>query len=377
MFSSLQGFFQRHRRKILYTGIVLGGGFVLGKIAQWKLNNWYETQQVELLAQSKKQLHFDGNQKTCAITLYSLLPNLRDAIFELADSQSITEKLKTKPVDKLVLWEELKILSFTRTIASVYASSLLALFLRVQLNLLGGYMFVDVEATSTVLNGVGGTSVGAEVARMSDPIQKKYLGIVRYFLDTGVKELVDVIKQVVEEVLGNVSLKQKLSYHDVQRMLGQIRQCLKLTSHQPVENGNNTIVKISSIVIDQENTLMDKDSFFQQLVNETSDILDSEDFGIVYNACLDVGFSFIMKRLLSSFIIDQQDTPTDMIWSMEDDICSMHLPLAKICPIINGRAEEILAEEKNNCLQDMDALECVKDFAANIYEAFSCRPKAG
>lgn len=62
---------------------------------------------------------------------------------------------------------------------------------------------------------------------------------------------------------------------------------------------------------------------------------------------------------------------------MEDDICSMHLPLAKICPIINGRAEEILAEEKNNCLQDMDALECVKDFAANIYEAFSCRPKAG
>lgn len=51
---------------------------------------------------------------------------------------------------------------------------------------------------------------------------------------------------------------------------------------------------------------MDKDSFFQQLVNETSDILDSEDFGIVYNACLDVGFSFIMKRLLSSFIIDQQ-----------------------------------------------------------------------
>ena len=198
MFSSLQGFFQRHRRKILYTGIVLGGGFVLGKIAQWKLNNWYETQQVELLAQSKKQLHFDGNQKTCAITLYSLLPNLRDAIFELADSQSITEKLKTKPVDKLVLWEELKILSFTRTIASVYASSLLALFLRVQLNLLGGYMFVDVEATSTVLNGVGGTSAGAKVARMSDPIQKKYLGIVRYFLDTGVKELVDVIKQVVE-----------------------------------------------------------------------------------------------------------------------------------------------------------------------------------
>ena len=196
MFSSLRGFFDRHRRKIVITGALLGGAYALGKLAQWKLGDWYETQQVEFLAQSKKQLHFDGNQKTCNITFYSLLPGLKDAIFDLVDSEKITEKLKNQPSDKLLLWEQLKILSFTRTVTAIYASSLLAVFLRVQLNLLGGYMYLDVDGVSQETTAV--ISEEWQAVHMSDPIQKKYLGIIRFFLETGVKDLVEIIQHVVE-----------------------------------------------------------------------------------------------------------------------------------------------------------------------------------
>ena len=196
MFSSFRGFFDRHRRKIFIAGALFGGAYALGRLAHWKLSDWYETQHVEFLAQSKKQLHFDGNQKTCNTTFFSLLPSLKDAVFELVDSEAITEKLKNKPSDKLVLWEQLKILSFTRTMTAIYASSLLAVFLRVQLNLLGGYMYLDVEEVPD--ESTLATSWESKAVYMSDPTQKKYLGIVRYFLETGVKDLVDVVQHAVE-----------------------------------------------------------------------------------------------------------------------------------------------------------------------------------
>ena len=64
-----------------------------------------------------------------------------------------------------------------------------------------------------------------------------------------------------------------------------------------------------------------------------------------------------------------------MICSIEDGLCSIHLPLAKICPIINGKATQVFSEEKNDYLYDLVSLESVKSFAANIYEAFSNKPR--
>lgn len=107
-------------------------------------------------------------------------------------------------------------------------------------------------------------------------------------------------------MLGSVSLKQKLSYHDIKRMLGQIRQCLKFSSpEQSIEVSTTSQLKISSIVLPKD-SLSETDVIFSQLLNETADILESEDFQVVFNACLDVGFMFVMKQIKSSFIVDQQ-----------------------------------------------------------------------
>ena len=50
-----------------------------------------------------------------------------------------------RPDNKVTLWENLKIVSFARLVAGVYACSLLVVFLRVQLSVLGGCMFLDLQ----------------------------------------------------------------------------------------------------------------------------------------------------------------------------------------------------------------------------------------
>ena len=107
-------------------------------------------------------------------------------------------------------------------------------------------------------------------------------------------------------MLGSVSLKQKLSYHDIKRMLGQIRHCLKFSNaEQSIEGSTTSQLKISSILLPNA-SMLELDELFSLLLNETVDILESEDFQVVFNTCLDVGFMFIMKQIKSSFIVDQQ-----------------------------------------------------------------------
>ena len=40
-----------------------------------------------------------------------MLPNLREAINLALDTDSLTEQLKEKPANKLLIWEQLKIMS--------------------------------------------------------------------------------------------------------------------------------------------------------------------------------------------------------------------------------------------------------------------------
>ena len=50
---------------------------------------------------------------------------------------------------------------------------------------------------------------------------------------------------------------------------------------------------------------------------------------------------------------------------------TLDLPLAKIIPIINGQINHVLCDSDNNYFQDLFKVGSARDFAANIYEAFS------
>ena len=191
MWESIKGFFRRHRRKFLVTGVVIGGVYLLGRYARWRLAEWQRQREMEYVEQARKQHHFESNLRTCTVTLFSLVPSLRDALMEKLNCETITSKLREKPANKLELWEQLKILSFTRTLSSIYSSCMLFVFLRVQLNIVGGYLYLD-SLIPTAEN-----SNGRQV-HIGEGLQKRYLALVRYLLGDGLDFLLEKIRRSVE-----------------------------------------------------------------------------------------------------------------------------------------------------------------------------------
>ncbi len=43
-----------------------------------------------------------------------MMPNLREAILQALDSEALTAQLKTKPENKLQIWDQLKVISKLR-----------------------------------------------------------------------------------------------------------------------------------------------------------------------------------------------------------------------------------------------------------------------
>lgn len=194
MWETIKSFLRRHRRKFFITGAVVGGVYLLSRYARWRFAEWQRQQEMEYVEQARKQHHFESNQRTCTITLFSLVPNLRDALMEKLNCEAITGKLRERPSNKLELWEQLKVLSFTRTIASVYSSCMLFVFLRVQLNIIGGYLYLDsLTMTGEASNGKNGKKV-----HIAEGLQKRYLAVVRYLMGDGLDFLIEEIRRTVE-----------------------------------------------------------------------------------------------------------------------------------------------------------------------------------
>ncbi|XP_026197791.1 peroxisomal biogenesis factor 3 [Anabas testudineus] len=355
MFSSTWNFIKRHKRKFIFTGAVVGGVYLLGKYAQKKIREIQEKEATEYIAQARRQFHFESNQRTCNMTVLSMLPPLREAIVSQLNSESLTTLLKTKPANKLEIWEDLKIISFTRTIVAVYSTCMLVVLLRVQLNIIGGYLYLD--------NSIGKNGTTA----LAPPdVQQQYLSSIQHLLGDGLTELMTVVKKAVQNSLGGVSLKQSLSLLELEQQLSWIRA--------EVEAGSQRLLSWYMLA-DDENALAaqacgltEKDVMTIKLLNETRDMLDSPDFTTVLNTCLNRGFSRLLDNLAEFF----RPPPGDAsLSSAPDSLAAISLPLAKIIPIINGQINTICSETPSHFVQDLLLNDQVKEFAAIVYETFS------
>ncbi|XP_012928143.1 peroxisomal biogenesis factor 3 isoform X3 [Heterocephalus glaber] len=291
MLRSTWNFLKRHKKKCIFLGTVLGGVYILGKYGQKKIREIQEREAAEYIAQARRQYHFESNQRTCNMTVLSMLPTLKEALLQQLNSESLTALLKNRPSNKLEIWEDLKIISFTRSIVAVYSTCMLVVLLRVQLNIIGGYIYLDNAAV-----GKNGTVSLVHTILAPPDVQQQYLSSIQHLLGDGLTELITVIKQAVQKILG------------------------------------------------------------------------SPDFSTVLNTCLNRGFSRLLDNMATFFRPTEQDLhPSNSMTSYS----SVSLPLAKIIPIVNGQIHSVCSETPSHFVQDLLMMEQVKDFAANVYEAFS------
>ncbi|KAF7694319.1 peroxisomal biogenesis factor 3 [Silurus meridionalis] len=361
MLSSTWNFIKRHKRKFIFTGAFAGGVYLLGKYAQRKFQEMQERETSEYIAQARRQFHFESNQRTCNMTVLSLLPTLREAIIHHLNSESLTALLKSRPVNKIEIWEDLKTISFTRSIVAVYSTCMLVVLLRVQLNIIGGYLYLDNSVTK---NGT---------TPMAPPeVQQKYLSSIQHLLGDGLMELITTVKKAVQEILGPISLKQSLSLQELEEHIIQIRRLVEENSRGSLKFRPLSCYMMAdeeNLLSDQAHGLTENDFTAIKLLNETRDMLENPDFSTILGACLNRGFSRFLDNMAEFFRPPRGDSAPSN--TPDHSLLHVSLPLAKIIPIANGQIHSICSETPSQFVQDLLTTEQVKEFAANVYEAFS------
>ncbi|KAM4043448.1 peroxisomal biogenesis factor 3 [Anomaloglossus baeobatrachus] len=363
---SVWNFLKRHKRKFLIFGAFAGGVYIFGKYAQKKIREIQEREAAEYIAQARRQYHFESNQRTCNMTVLSMLPALREALMQQLNSESLTSLLKNRPSNKVEIWEDLKIISFTRSIVAVYSTCMLVVLLRIQLNIIGGYIYLD--NSSAAKNG--------NALQASPEVQQQYLSSIQHLLGDGLTELITLVKKAVQKVLGSLSLKQSLSLIELEQHMKEIRRLVEdCNKTSDLEESQNKSLLCGFMMPDEENPLTsqacgltEKDVTTIRLLNETRDMLESQDFSTVLNSCLSQGFGRLLDSIAEFFRPNEQELNQN---SSVNSLSSINLPLAKIIPIVNGQIHSICSEMPSHFVQDLLLMEQVKDFAANVYEAFS------
>lgn len=158
---------------------------------------------------------------------------------------------------KAALWQQLKIVTFTRSLTAIYAISLLSVLTHVQLNLLGRYAYLrdlagvkqgEAEAEAEQADAArrlasdpfeeawasasGSSQAKAAVksassgntSTISAETEERYLTFSWYLLHQGWKDLGERVKEKVEEVMSSVPLKTQLSHEELTSILRRIRR---------------------------------------------------------------------------------------------------------------------------------------------------------
>ncbi|PWN19307.1 hypothetical protein BCV69DRAFT_284452 [Microstroma glucosiphilum] len=188
----------------------------------------------------------------------------------LAESQR-QQQLALDRKRKAALWQQLKIVTFTRSLTAIYAISLLSVLTHVQLNLLGRYAYLrdlagvkqkeaevgtetmralasdpfeDAWASANGTQASNSSSQTKETGKsnsntstISAETEERYLTFSWYLLHQGWKDLSERVREKVEKVMSSVPLKTQLSHEELTSILRRIRRRIEYDYESEVDDG--------------------------------------------------------------------------------------------------------------------------------------------
>ncbi|XWS37602.1 hypothetical protein CRYUN_Cryun19dG0058700 [Craigia yunnanensis] len=206
----LRDLWRRHKRKVLVTAGVLGSGYFLYKLYDaHKLRltdlerQLASEQENDEFIKAQMQVHFESIQRIAdTTTLPHSMHYLSCRIAEDLDLSHLTERLtkgKGQPnslsSSEKLKWDRLKILSFTRTMVSIWAVTMLSLYIRVQVNILGRHLYLDTA------RGLGSSHLLEDADLIDRDDQQKFLASADFLANSGLPTLLSVMQTAATEVL--------------------------------------------------------------------------------------------------------------------------------------------------------------------------------
>ncbi|XP_031626358.1 peroxisomal biogenesis factor 3 [Contarinia nasturtii] len=379
MFSSMKNFLNRHRRKFVIGGVVIAGGMIAFRYAQRKLFEYQEAKAREFFERTRRTQHFETTERTCNQAIMGLGPNLIEQILKNLDADRIVADLRNNPNDKIVLWNKLKVLAIARLCALVYACSMLVITLRVQFNILGGYLYKD--------------AIG-NVEQVTSELQHSYVALIQHFLSDGCNSLCQLIETKVEHILSSYDLSRKLTLTETEQIFCSIQMAINSDANDPSTHLAKYVYPSDLPASTTSNAL------FEKMFNETIDMLESSDVSTLNANNVSRGFSIVMDNIADFYFKPVNGTAAvengyspkhitkasiESSTKVDDgeagetlpNINTVSIPIPKLIPIING-----LAKQQFNTTTQPPSLstslmtlylisEKVKILGANTYEVFS------
>ncbi|ORX88320.1 Peroxin-3 [Basidiobolus meristosporus CBS 931.73] len=413
MFQSIANFGRRHRRGFIITAGIIGGFYALGQYAKRKIVELQEKATRENIAKENLRRRFEQNQRDCLMTVLSLLPTLGEQMISEVNVEGSLAKLQQKrgvraaneasdaqeqAMDrktKLQLWEELKITSFTQTIASIYLTVLLNIFVHIQLNLLGRFIYIDSVLSFSEKDREKSFRLepsNDERRRLSREVERKFLTFSWWLLHVGWKRCVDNVKSAVEEVLGQTSLKKSFDFNDTVKTIQDIRNRIEFEGDPTELSENRTPTNMRDLLLpdDLEGELQvlkegsgiddpQMDDELRMLLDEVKDFLDSPDFVVVRQSCLDEAFSFLSYNMRSTFVLKGADTrPSPKLYELDsaedpiaDQTTERAVPLVSLLPVISRQVHHIINGVPNNYVEILCSVKELQSYSAIVYSSFN------
>ncbi|KXS21470.1 hypothetical protein M427DRAFT_141994 [Gonapodya prolifera JEL478] len=272
--SALSSALVRHQDTIIYTSGIAVAGYVM---AGWLAGKIRELSTVGAADRARENLarRFARNNQDTAWAAAALFPAVLGQLLEAMRVEELTARLQGKqpaavgaaraalsaaaatvsggvdgkpgspapapvaveqPLDKdakLRLWNDLKILAFARTLASVYILNLLSILVQTQICLLGrgSYLESILSADEETPDKTVVVPVAFAETRRS-PVdaqtEREFLSFSWYLINVGYRPLLERARWAVEETLGNVALKQPVTFDDFVTYIENARAKIEL-----------------------------------------------------------------------------------------------------------------------------------------------------
>ncbi|KAK8769828.1 hypothetical protein V5799_018233 [Amblyomma americanum] len=359
MFSRLYNIVRQHKKKIFFSVGLVGGAYLLNRYLQRKLYDWETKQTQSYIDQIKHQHHFEGILQTSDSTILSLLTKIREPLLAILETDSLLEKLKTRPANRVELWEEIKVRILTFALSSVYAESLLASLLRVQLGVVGGYVYVNSQRAQQ-------NSGGVLPALTNQDIHQRYLSLVQHFFENGVHELVRLVRDAVVAAFGHISLKERVGPADFAVGFDFVKKHISRDSKKPLPGFLRFLLPPLEVEGDTDDVRV-----LNVMILETRDILETDDFAKVLGMCIDQGCTKLTDDVDTCFrnmrAAQDECGSGDQAAASATPEATTAFAMAKLLPVLRN---SLVSARQDAFLKTILQAELLRSMLANVYEAF-------
>ncbi|KAL4928705.1 peroxisomal biogenesis factor 3 [Aspergillus undulatus] len=355
MISATRRWFRRNRKTLAIGTGVIGVGYLAGQYVIGKISEARERMSSDRIARENLRRRFEQNQTDCTYTVLALLPTAAEDILEALPVEELTKELQKKRAERLArlntgegtatgsdmssvapslpeddrksfssesflrtsqlgestveedassqpkrsrtqLWNEVKILSITRAITLIYTLSLLTIFTRVQLNLLGRRNYL-----SSVISLA--TPADSSTIRLEDhdddltqtlgdnfETNRRYLAFSWWLLHRGWKQLLEEVQAAVVEVFGPSNPKDDISLDKLSELTLQVRKKIEGDTEEdrkhkkwlsyllPPREQEDHLLEESGVLGVTELSTPQTAASLRHLLDETADLIDSPTF---------------------------------------------------------------------------------------------------